>query len=105
MDPGTIPQRPGMSGRDWERGAVIISQVEVPMILTRVLGWIPAPMAPMWASMAPTVTGVFWGRPVRWDHSGERVPAVSAMVWRWLGRVLRIRASSGWRDWRKSVSG
>ena len=59
MEPSTCPQMPGTSWRRWPwRGATIMSQVEVPMIFTRVRSVICPPTPPMCASKAPTATAM-----------------------------------------------
>ena len=52
-----------------------MSQVLVPMILTSVPGLMPAPTAPMWASNAPTATGMPAGRPTFLAASAVSSPA------------------------------
>ena len=80
MDSGTMPHRPGMSGRSVSSGATIMSQVEVPMFLTSMPGLMPEPTPPRWASNAPTETGMPAGRPVRSAHSALNVPGGFADV-------------------------
>ncbi len=63
IEPGTMPHSPGISASSWSAGATIMSHVLVPMIFTSVPGLMPAPTAPMWASNAPTATGMPAGRP------------------------------------------
>ena len=75
MEPGTMPQRPGMSGSWLSIGATIMSQVLVPMIFTSVPALMPAPTAPMWASKAPTATATPAGRPTFAATSAVSEPA------------------------------
>ena len=76
IEPGTMPHRPGMSGKRSSNGATIMSQVLVPMIFTSVPGRMPAPTAPMWASKAPTATGTPAGRPTFRANSAVSPPAL-----------------------------
>ena len=50
-----------------------MSHVLVPMILTSVPGLTPEPTAPMWASNAPTATGMPAGRPTFLRHLGRQL--------------------------------
>ena len=75
IEPGTMPHRPGMSGNRRSSGATIMSQVLVPMIFTSVPGLMPAPTAPMWASNAPTATGMPAGSPTFAATSAVKSPA------------------------------
>lgn len=54
--------------------AVRMSQVEVPITFTSVLGCAPAPTAPIWQSNAPPEMVTFCGRPRRFAHSSQSVP-------------------------------
>ena len=105
-DPSTWPQIPAMHLLPTAfRGATRMSQVEVPMIFTRVLSVIPPPTAPMWASNAPTATVVPGSRPSRLAHSSVSPPALRSDVCvsvkrRWRrpfrrGSILRRNASGG----------
>ncbi len=93
-EPGTMPQRPGMSGRVSGRsvgrplkrpppgalpGATMMSQVLVPMILTRMPGPMPEPTAPAWASNVPTATGSPADRPTRSAISAVSSPALRSL--------------------------
>jgi len=55
--------------------AISMSQVEVPITLSRAHGRIPPPRAPRWASNAPTATAQSWLSPSRLAHSGQSLPA------------------------------
>ena len=62
-EPFTIPDTPSKSVGASASGNAIISQVEVPIILTNLPEPTPAPMAPTWASKAPTAIGIPCGIP------------------------------------------
>ena len=77
-EPSTCPQMPRTQNGGF--GATRMSQVLVPMILTRTPGRIPAPTAPAWQSKRPTATTTFSETPSFAAHFLERVPTgVSAV--------------------------
>jgi len=79
--PSTMPHSPGTSASFSLFAFTVMSQVLVPMILTSVPGWMPAPMAPRCASNAPTATGVPTGKPVFFAHSAVNPPALESTGW------------------------
>ena len=94
-----------MSDTPRSNGAIIRSQVDVPMILTSVPSRIPEPTAPRCASNAPTATGIPAGSPSRAAQSAVRRPAGSAAVYTHSGSVRRTRTSRGSSAARNASSG
>ena len=66
---------PGISASSALLGATTISQVLVPMILTRTPLLMPEPTAPKWASNAPIATGIPAFSPSLPAHSPVSRPA------------------------------
>ena len=64
-----MPQRPGTSGSFFDAGQTQMSQVLVPMILTKRPVSTPEPTPPRWASKAPTATAIPGRRPSFFAHS------------------------------------
>ena len=100
------PQMPEMMRLLESSGSeTAMSQVDVPMTLTRMPGRMPAPMAPMWQSIAPIPTAMGWLMPKRFDHSCEsiptRVPLGTVLLYRWPSKSF----SSGSTRSRNSASG
>ncbi len=70
-----MPQRPGTSGSRFEAGQTQMSQVLVPMILTKRPVSTPEPTPPRWASKEPTAMAMPGLRPSFFAHSLVRPPA------------------------------
>ena len=93
-----MPHSPGTSASFSLVAFTVMSQVLVPMILTSVPGWMPAPMAPRCA-------GVPTGKPVFFAHSAVNPPALESTGWTRLVNRSRKAPSFGSRRARNSWSG
>ena len=75
-----MPQRPGTSGSFFDAGQTQMSQVLVPMILTKRPVSTPEPTPPRCASKEPTATAIPERRPSFLAQSFVRPPAGTSDV-------------------------
>ena len=81
-EPLTCPLIPGICfSLISSSGVTMMSQVDVPTILTILLELMPAPIAPACASMRPTVTCTSLGNLRRFAHSTDSLPADTSLVY------------------------